>query len=471
MTLLGLELSDAGILVAGGRSANLLEVDGHELESPGYAIPEKKRLLVGKSAADKAHLFPLQVINRFWDQLGTEPLEQKNRHAQSHAEVACAHLPLLWESVKQHGDEVIIAVPDYYGREQLGLILGMARELSMPVAGFVSLPIAASFTPFPNAMLLHLDIHLHRLEIAYLNQGDHLTRETSAAFQDISLELLYRRWVAFIAGEFVNTTRFDPLHQALTEQELYNRLPAALEVLKRQSSFIFEIAQGKQSYRITLLKEMLKQKASAAYEDICRFVQDIRNEHGENESPIVLQLTHRIARLPGLGDTLSRLGNCQIMALEPGAGAVGILRLERQLPDQLSGNGVSFFSSRPWQQPGAPRPRSVFQNTAERLRATHLLYRDVAYPISEKPLFIGRIDSPDGKGISIRTQASGVSKKHCTVQRNGDMIVLTDFSGQGAFVDGRRVDGDVVLKLGQSIRLGTSGETLRLIACMNTDET
>jgi len=471
MTLLGLELSDAGVMVAGGEPSRLLTVDDQKIESPGYAIPEKKRLLVGRAAKDKAHLFPLQVINRFWDQLDTEPLEQKNRHVQNHAEIACAHLSLIWENVKLHGDEMIIAVPDYYGREQLGLILGMAQEMSIPVKGFVSLPIAASFNPYPNAMLLHLDIHLHRFEIVYLHQGDHLTRENSAASPDISLDLLYRRWVEFIAEEFVYTTRFDPLHQALTEQELYNRLPAALEILKSHSSFIFEISHGKQSYRITLLKDMLEQKGAAVYEEICRFVEEIRNEHGESDSSIVLQLTHRIARLPGLRDKLSGIGNCEIMELEPGAGALGALRLGRQLPDPHSKNGVSFFTSRPWQQPEPQLARAVSRKTSGKMRATHLLYRDAAYPISDKPLTIGRDDYPDGKGISIRTQASGVSKKHCTVQRNADMIVLTDCSLQGTFVGGQRVDGNFVLELGQIIRLGTSGETIRLIACMNTDET
>jgi len=48
---------------------------------------------------------------------------------------------------------------------------------------------------------------------------------------------------------------------------------------------------------------------------------------------------------------------------------------------------------------------------------------------------------------------------------------LTDYSRQGTFVEGQRVDGNFVLELGQIIRLGTSGETIRLIACMNYDET
>ena len=51
MSLLGLELSDVGILVAGTEPAGLLKVDGNNFESPGFALPEKNRLIVGKSAS------------------------------------------------------------------------------------------------------------------------------------------------------------------------------------------------------------------------------------------------------------------------------------------------------------------------------------------------------------------------------------------------------------------------------------
>ena len=58
-----------------------------------------------------------------------------------------------------------------------------------------------------------------------------------------------------------------------------------------------------------------------------------------------------------------------------------------------------------------------------------------------------------------------------TVQRDADMIVLTDYSDQGTFVDDQRVDGSITLDLGQVVRLGTSGETIQVIACMEIDET
>jgi len=471
MTLLGLELSDAGIFVAGEKPARLLAIDGQNPESPGFAIPEKKRLLVGNPAASKAHLFPLQVINRFWDRLNTEPLKQKNRHVQNHAEIACAHLSHIWENVKIHGDEMIVAVPDYYGREQLGLILGMARELSIPVKGFVSLPIAASLTPYPDAMLLHLDIHLHRFEIVYLRQDEQLTREDSVAVQEINLDQLYRGWVESIAEEFVRTTRFDPLHQAATEQELYSRLPAALEIFKSQPSFIFEIAHGKHRYRTPLLWDLLKQKSEAVYEDIRRSIVKMRDAHGKNSRLIALQLTHRIARLPGLKDKLSEIDHCEIMELEPGAGALGVLRIWDQLKDRRSGNGASFFTSRPWGQAEPKVSQTISYETPGKMRPTHLLYGDVAYPISQNPLFMGSDPYPAGKGIYVPAQSSGVSKKHCTVHRDGDRTILTDTSNHGTFVNDQRVDGSTILKLGQIVRLGTSGETFRLIACMETHET
>ena len=63
MSVLGVELSDAGILVAGGQPAALLEVDGNRVESPGFALAEKQGLTVGAAAERKAHLYPRQILN------------------------------------------------------------------------------------------------------------------------------------------------------------------------------------------------------------------------------------------------------------------------------------------------------------------------------------------------------------------------------------------------------------------------
>ena len=137
MSLIGLELNDAGILAVGGSPPGLLELDGQGRESPGFALPQKSGLLVGKTAERKAHLFPRQILTRFWDQLNTEPLEQTGKYFPlNHAEIVYRHLSLIWQQIQSHGDQIVMAVPNFYEREHLGLLLGIAQELGMPVKGF-----------------------------------------------------------------------------------------------------------------------------------------------------------------------------------------------------------------------------------------------------------------------------------------------------------------------------------------------
>ena len=252
MRMIGLELSDAGIIAVGDTPERLLEIDGAEKESPGFALPEKNQLAVGKAAEKKAHVFPRLVTSHFWDQLNTEPLDHPGPYTQqNHAEIAYSHMAQIWKQVKAHGDEIIVAVPGFYDRDQLGILLGIAKELGLPINGFVPMALAASDSPCPQKTLFYLDMHLHRTEIILLNQGKHLTCEDSIIIAEKGLAHLYREWVETIAAEFVRSTRFDPLHQARSEQELFDRLPAALKQLHNHSSVDFEMTGGSSIYRVT----------------------------------------------------------------------------------------------------------------------------------------------------------------------------------------------------------------------------
>ena len=472
MGLIGLELSDAGIIAAAGSPARLLELDGQAIESPGFALPQKKGLLVGKDAEGKAHLFPRQILNRFWDRLDTEPLELPAKYApQNHAEIVYHHLSRIWQTIQNHGDEIVLVVPDFYDRQQLGLILGIAQELSMDVKGFVPMALAASSIPCPGKMLMHLDIHLHRIELIYLNQGAYLTIEDSAMTAEKGLISLYRNWVETIAQEFVRSTRFDPFHLAASEQELYDRLPSVLSHLQHNSSMVFDMIDAGSSYSITLTRDLITYKAEAIYRDICQLVEKIRSKHGNKESALALQLSHRISRLPGCREMLSGLKDTQIIELDRGAAANNVLGIWRQLSDQHNTEGTSFFTSRPWRH---FRQKEDVEPTAEKtadIPPTHLLYGSVAYPITEKPLSIGKkIDSEETR-VQTDDPAPQLSPQYCTIKRRDRKVVLDVHSGGGIFVDETRVNGSMVLKLGQIIRLGANGEQFQLIACLERDET
>ncbi len=472
MSIIGIELNDTGILAYGGSPFRLLELDGQSTESPGFALPEKKRLLVGKDAESKARLFPRHILTHFWDQLNTEHLDHPEPRApRNHAEIACQHLASIWPCIQKHGTEVVILVPSFYGREQLGILLSIARELSIPLKGFLPIALAASSTPTPEKNLLYLDIHLHRIEATYLEQGEKLILKDCVTATKKGLIHLVKGWVDAIAHEFVRTTRFDPLHQATSEQDLYNRLPGILSHFSNNPSIHFEISGGTTPYGITLDRDLLIRKAEPVYEEIRRLITGLIEKHEKAEQSVVLQCSHRLSRLPGCKEMLAGMKNVQLVELEPGAAAKGLPDLWNRLANESKKKSVLLYTSRPWQSPSqatSPTPSSEKTNATV---PSHIMYRGIAYPITSEQLSIGLEDGPKENHLQIQGQTTGVSSKHCTIELHDGEVVLTDFTGGETFVDEKSVDGSAALRIGQIIRIGTPGEQLQLISCLQSDET
>ena len=477
MSLLGLELNDAGIMgAAASNSGGLIRIDQGEMESPGFAFQEDNRLVVGREAERKAHLDPQRGTNWFWDLLSSEPLNQRGLGSavQNHAEVAHAHLAQIWENIRSRGDEVVIAVPGFYNHDQLGLVLGMAADLAMPVKGFIDLAVAAAPEPSTKSLLLHADIHLHRAAVTFLDQTDSLSRQDLAAAAGKGLSYLYTEWVKGIADVFVRTTRFDPLHQAASEQELYDRLPGVMAELQQSPAVNFELAAAAKTHRVTITRDLFVEKSERFSSELRRLIVDMRERHGNPESSLALLLTHRITRLPGWKEMLAEIPAANFIELQPGSAASGALRLWDQLSKQAPESGVALFASRPWPavtKPSAVADQSVSPQTTLATRPTHVLYRNLAYPISDRPLTIGTGSTTDGVRLQIQAEAATVSQKHCTIQLRGDYAVLIDHSTSGTLVDEIPVSGATILSVGQTIRVGTPGEKLLLIASLETDAT
>jgi hypothetical protein len=466
MNLLGLELSDAGILVAGGEPPQLVSIDEDAVESPGFALPEKKNLVTGRAAERRARLFPRQIMNRFWAPLSTDPLDPPLPAAGNQAEIACAHLARIWDKARHFGNALVIAVPGFFQRTQLGLLLGMAQELAIPVQGFVSLPVAAA-VPGPEGLHLYVDVHLHRWEVSVLKAEGRLELQEGFTVNEKGLEGLYKLWVQAAAAEFVRTTRFDPFHSAETEQELYRRLPSALAALQHEQATTIAIPAGHSHYSVSLTRGNLLESARPVYDELLAAVHDARRRHAAPGTAAAVEVSQRVARLPGILERLRQMPNTRVVELPAGAAALALPGLWRELTDGRRPAGASFFSSRPWiaaerslesdQPPSAPRP-------------THLLYRNLAYPITANPLTIGRDPPAEGPGIRIEGEPASIDPRHCSVQLQGGQAVLTDLSSKGTFLNDRRVGGPEPLKVGDAIRLGKTTEAMVAIACLDRNE-
>ena len=471
MPLLGLELNDTGILVAGGEPAQLLDVEAGEKESAGFALAHNDQLILGKDAHDSARLHPRLYTNRFWDELSAEQIKQPALERKTNAELAYLHLSKIWDCVKGYGDEIVLAVPGFFSHKQLGLILGITNELSMPVKGFAATAIAASHEPYPEHLLFYLDIHLHRLEITFLQQGEQLTHKETKTIPAKGLHYLYGEWIKAIAEEFVRSTRFDPFDQAIYEQELFRSLPQILKDLRENPSTTFSMKAGSQIHSVTVTYDLLARKSKLVFREVYRLIEEMKKRYGTSEIATVLEMSHRFSPLPGYREEFDKFSNGQIIELEKGSGARGLLELKDRFSLQEATEGVSFLTSRPWHKsPASPPAASAKTVDSDTIKPTHILYKSRAYPLSAKPLIIAQ-GSSEGIIICINDQPAAGSQKHCTVHLTGDGVVLTNCSTAGTYVDTTKVSQTALLQLGQTLRLDTSGEELKLIACIKTDET
>ncbi len=454
MTLGVIELNDIGITVHSGERVLI--------ESPGYALLQSNSLLVGHEAYAKARLNPRRTHTRFWDQLSLDPLAQSTATVRHHADIAYAHLAHIWEQIKSQTDEILFAVPPAFAPQQLGLLLGIAEQCAMPVVGLVDSAVAASSESVPaDRELFHLDIQLHRILLTELSQDARLDRAKVSQFTKAGWISLMENWANTIADAFVRETRFDPMHAAITEQQLYDKLPAWLASLERNEATKFEMQVSDKTQQVTLGRDRLSSAAAEIYGHI---LQLIRSSAPRNE-PIVLQVSHRFSDFPGFFAHLAELNHCEIIRLGSGAAARGATK--NRLHICRPGNSRVLVTHIPWQRPSLTLSPPKTPTRTPAAKPTHLLYRTQAYPIGEQALIVGAAIPENSHGFNLSGPLNGVSRSHFSVYTESNQIWVDDHSTYGTFLNGQKIDGRTVVKLGDKLRVGTPGEELQFIALVN----
>ena len=330
---LALEINDAGLVLA--RDGAILA------EEPGVAMLDGASPETGVAAVLRARLKPLYAETRYWQDLGTEPLARAVPAAANRAEIAFAQLERLVAPHLGDGREIIIAVPPWYSREQLGLLLGVAKESGLEPVGLVDAGLAASsLEPAPETML-HLELGLHRAVVTVLDCAAGLRRTRFEMLPQHGWLALQQAWLDAIAAAFVLKTRFDPLHQAATEQLLCDGLPAWLAAAVSGGTASIELESGPAGYSVAMSGGDFEGAATHSYDEYTRVLQRARPTAG----PLKLRLSSRFAAFPGLEARLAGIRDCDIVRLPRGAAALGALAWERSHPPRPGGAHAGAASS------------------------------------------------------------------------------------------------------------------------------
>jgi len=446
-----------GLLAADLNDAEIIVVDDEKIlyREPGFALLEDDHLVSGAEAYANASLNPRRIQNRFWSQLHTEPLPDKRFHHLSAADLVSRQLEQIWQRVASPGDQLAIAVPAYMSHENLGLLLGIATELGIPVVAMVDAAVCATRRHYEHAVPVHIDISLHSSLLTRLMQEGQAQVDRTQVIDDCGLLLLQQNWLKVIAEGFVQQSRFDPLHTAETEQMLRSKMPDWLSKAGTAAIVPLELEYRGVRHQVEIESLELIAAAGPVYQSI---VSSLRALFRAEETPAI-QLSGRAARMPGLADTLKTRVGGEVFLLDEGATARGLIA--RCQPDH-KGGGLTLSRQLPWDQtPVIVESQDAGGNGT---LPTHLLFGHNAYNLRGKPLVLGSQVASDERWLNLHQEMPGMSRRHCVVSLDNGQFVISDFSRYGTFLNGHRIDGSAVLQTGDLIRIGTPGFELRLIS-------
>jgi hypothetical protein len=420
---------------------------------PGYALAPDGETIFGHGARAVARRYPRRLQNRYWAELSEAPLAAPVGEALTAADLAHAQLSGLWRDYAADCDAAIFAVPAAWSAEQLGLLLGIAQEEGIRVAGFVDAAVAATRREYPGREVLAVEAGLHATDLARMLQDGQAGIGDRYLLTDLGIDNLERVAMRYFAGCFVAQARFDPLHDAESEQLLYDRLDSWLEELTRSTQASVELATGAGSVQAQVAQADLAAQVTEACQPLLQRMRALLRAG----RPTALQLGARLAAFPGVVAALSALPDSAVFVLEPGAVARGAGRAVGRSQDGV----VRLISRLPWDQP--PAPDIATQQPAGTTVPTHLLDGSRAYRLGTRPFSIGTVLAPGDYGLALDDALAGVSRNHCSVRQEAGRMVLVDHSRYGTRLNGHPIDGSAVLQAGDVIAVGSPPREFRVV--------
>jgi len=475
MTVFAIELNDRTVSLAR---------DGHVLTSAPSAVFNGTRGTppAGVTAWRELRSQPMATSSRH---LGAV-LTQRGQSPRAQMLVAAELKARLAEQPMRDGERIWMATPAQAQAPGLEALLGIVRRLGLPIDGFID---AASVTTAAleserNAIVLELGLH-HAAATAVDCEGSQARRRRSVSTQRGGFIELYQAWLDLITTTMVKRTRFDPLHDAATEQQLFDAMSRLTQEVASTGNAAAVVTKGRERFEVALTRDQFAQAAEPIYRSIIGLLHQLRPAG----APLAIVVPRTVADLPGVREHLEQFVGCELVSVPDGFAAAATSLLD--LPEPPAGEGSVRLLRRLPLQGGALAPQAVLTDgvTREPLgkrrsdgpAPSHALLDGRAYSLSSESLVVGRAPEtqsatspPVTSGASTAPASSryitlpeglaGVSRRHCTFVHDGDDLVLLDHSTFGTFVNGERVQERVRVHAGDRVRLGEPGVELALIA-------
>jgi hypothetical protein len=382
--------------------------------SPGIAVVLGKQIHFGEDALRLSRIHPRQTNLQYFTRLNADPLAVPGERARNHADLVYLHLQQFKPLIDAEGGSAVLAVPGVLSGDQLGVLLGVLQEVGIEVGGFVDTAVAAVANQDAPPQAYFLDVMMQRAVVTALSIGAEVRKAAVQEVQECGLNRLIEGWINVIADRFVRETRFDPLHAAASEQQLFDQVFGWIRGGAPGEELVVGIDHQDHTRRADIGRSTLEDKGEQRFRQLADALP--RGSH--------VFVSARTARLPGLERALAAL-HVQAIALPPNALSRGCLanldqilprdgelRLVTRLPHGRAIREVAAVPPRPV-QPAVTPP-------------THVLHGHQAWPLAAADLPVPITASEGGfsLGAESHIRLNGAPVREPTALRSGDRVAV-----------------------------------------------
>ncbi len=427
--------------------------DGELLVSEPLAVEiGAKDPRFGRAALAAARGRPDLVSLNHWRELG-----RTDEAARSVAIEVAAHLRAL--NVAERIDAVV-AVPADLDAGALMRLRGALTAAGCDARDFVDAATVTAAAVAERAQYIVLETGWRSATATRVSGGAECTFEEAFVSERANLLDVYDAWLVAVAGAMVRNTRFDPLMSLDVEQRLYADLPMVAARAATESKVEAAVEADGSRFVVEVDAQLFADGAMPFYRELMRLARSARIA-GQGAA-LVLPAESR--RWPGFLPRLLELEQDGVVVAPAGLAAVAASlrtadpaaapRLRRAVPriaDHALAAGIEYVAS-------------VAASPGRQLPVTHILFGGDSMRFPDVGLVIGTEEVSNEPHIALPRAAAGVSRRHCSLRREGERTVLIDHSRHGTWVNGARVRERAPVRPGDRVRVGTPGVEFTLIS-------
>ena len=405
----------------------------------------------GRAALAAARGRPDEVSLGHWRELGRNETAARNVALEMHA-----HLRAL--DLKER-IEAVVAVPADLDAAALTALRGALAAAGVDARDFVDSATVTAAAVVDRSHYVVLDAGWRSATATRVAGGVECSFEESFVSERANLLDVYDLWLIAVAAAMVKNTRFDPLLSLDVEQRLFADLPLLAARAATEGKVEAAIEADGARFAVGVDAQMFADAAQTFYRELARLARSARIA-GQGTA-LVLPAESR--RWPGFLPRLLELEQDGLVIAPAGIAAVAASlqtsvsespRLRRhvaRVAEHSLAADIEYVAS-------------VSTSPARALPVTHILFGGDSMRFPEVGLMIGTEEISNAPHIALPRAAAGVSRRHCSLRREGERTVLVDHSRFGTWINGARVRERAAVRPGDRVRVGTPGVEFTLIS-------